>query len=59
MSKWIIEVEVDDEKLINSDPSEGEEQEEEMEGHISREMQWVADSGIYVTSITQIVDDTV
>lgn len=53
MSRWIIEVEVDEEALIASDEMAGEEEcEQSIEAHISREMGWVEQSGIYVENIT-------
>lgn len=51
MSKWNIVVEVDEQKLISTDPAQGEEQEETIEGHISREMGWVGNSGIVAENI--------
>ncbi len=54
MSKWQLIVDIDEEKLIQSDPAEGDEQEEEIEGHISREMGWVQDSGIYLEEIKKL-----
>lgn len=56
MSKWNIVVDVDEKKLISTDPANDEEQEETIEGHISREMGWVNDSGIYTESITPAPD---
>lgn len=54
MRRYLIEVEVNIDKLIASDPSEGDEQEETIEDHLRRELNWVADSGIYPVNITEL-----
>lgn len=60
MAKYLIEVEVDEDKLRKSKWIEGEEQEEDKESVetlILAEMGWVDDSGIYVTSVKEVESD--
>jgi len=57
MAKYLIEVEVDEDKLRRSkgiDVGEENEYEESIESLIIQEMGWVDDSGIYVRKIREI-----
>jgi hypothetical protein len=60
MAKYLIEVEVDEDKLRKSKWIEGEEQEEDKESVetlILAEMGWVDESGIYVNSVKEVESD--
>ena len=58
--KYLIEVEVDEDKLRRSrgiDVGEENEYEESIESLIVAEMGWVDDSGIYLTSVKEVESD--
>ena len=58
--KYLIEVEIDEDKLRKSKWIEGEEQEEDKESVetlILAEMGWAHDSGIYVNSVKEVESD--
>jgi hypothetical protein len=60
MAKYLIEVEIDEDKLRKSKWIEGEEQEEDKESVetlILAEMGWVDESGIYVNSVKEVESD--
>ena len=58
MAKYLIEVEVDEDKLRRSRGIDvGEEDKESVETLVLAEMGWVDDSGIYVTSVKEVESD--
>jgi hypothetical protein len=60
MAKYLIEVEVDEDKLRKSKWIEGEEQEEDKESVetlILAKIGWVDESGIYVNSVKEVESD--
>ena len=60
MSKWLIEVDVNEETLLEY-KADGISEEDipnlSIEGMITEELAWVWESGIIVTSIKQLADD--
>ncbi len=60
MTRYIIEVEIDERKLRDIDPEAGRDivdDESSVDDLIRQEMGWVRDSGIYIVEITEKINN--